>query len=212
GMSLCLLGGATVDRSFRTEPADTAPYHERIVKVADASPMRIGNWIGTNVATPEAAIKLLRPNVIVSKRYINYVTGEWANFLLVDCSDARDLQGHYPPICYPNQGWLEMSHAPRDWHVGDLTLTGTQYEFMTKVPAEMSETIANFMLLPGGKIGRDMDSVIDAAKNLQTRYYGAAQVQVIMDSSLSQERKDQIVDRLVGGYQNLINVIIRGDK
>jgi Protein of unknown function (DUF3485) len=219
-LSLCVLGGAAVDRSFHKEPADTASYHEQIKKVAANAPMRIGDWMGYDMATPQSAIMLLRPNVIVSKRYINYVTGEAVSFLLVDCTDARDLQGHYPPICYPNEGWLQMSLESRDWQVGNLKLTGTQYEFMKKqydpqknLPIETTESIANFMLLPDGKIGRDMDSVRAAAKNLQSRYYGAAQVQVIMDSSLSQERKDQIVQTMAGGYGDLISVIIgRGDK
>jgi hypothetical protein len=74
----------------------------------------------------------------------------------------------------------------------------------------MTETVANFMLLPDGHVGRDMDSVRAAAKNLQSRYYGAAQVQVIMDSSLPQERKDQIVQTFVGGYRDLFKVILSG--
>lgn len=213
GLSACVLCIAGVDHSFRKEPADAQPYHQSIVKTAQTAPTQIGDWIGSDVPTPEAAIKLLRPNVIVSKRYVNYVTGEEATFLLVDCSDARDLQGHYPPVCYPNQGWIEMSHESRDWQVGNLQITGTQYEFTTKTPVEVSETVANFMLLPDGKIGRDMDSVRAAAKNLQDRYYGAAQVQVIMDSNLTQDRKNQIIQTMVGGYRNLIGVIIgRGDK
>ena len=157
-LSLCVLGGAAVDRSFHKEPADTVPYHQKIVKVAASALMRIGDWMGYDQVTPESAIKLLRPNVIVSKRYLNYVTGETVSFLLVDCTDARDLQGHYPPICYPNQGWLQMTSESRDWQVGDLKLTGMQYDFVKKqydpernLPVEMTETIANFMLLPDGQ-------------------------------------------------------------
>lgn len=220
GLSLALLGGAGIDRSLHTMPKDTVPYHKAIVKVAANAPARIGDWMGQDVETPQSAIMLLHPNVIVSKHYVNYVSGEWCNFLLVDCSDARDLQGHYPPVCYPNQGWIQMSSESRDWHVGGMTLTGTQYDFMKKdfdpvkkIPIEITETIANFMLLPHGKIARDMDSVRAAAKDLQNRYYGAAQVQVIMDSNLPQERKDQIVETMANGYRDLIGVIIgKGGK
>ncbi|HEY1683603.1 MAG TPA: exosortase-associated EpsI family protein [Tepidisphaeraceae bacterium] len=219
GLSLALLGGAGIDRSLRTMPADTEPYHQAIQQVASRAPMRIGDWMGYDEQTPESAIKLLHPNVIVSKRYLNYVTGEGVDFLLVDCTDARDLQGHYPPVCYPNQGWLQMSAEKHDWQVGDLKITGMQYDFMKKAYdqehktlVDTTETVANFMLLPNHQIGRDMDSVRAVAKNLQDRYYGAAQVQVITDASLPQERKDQIVEQFAGAYQDLIKAIINGGK
>mgnify|MGYP007071125856 CR=1 FL=1 len=30
---------------------------------------------------------------------------EQVNVAVVQCRDARDMGGHYPPICYPGQGW-----------------------------------------------------------------------------------------------------------
>ena len=143
GLSLCLMGGAAVDQSFRTVPANTEPYHMRIRDAADKSPDRIGDWIGQSIETPPSAIKLLRPNVIISKYYLNYVTGQWASVLIVDCSDARDLIGHYPPNCYPSQGWIQTGAEKRDWQVGNLNLPGTQYDFMQKIPRDRSETVAN---------------------------------------------------------------------
>ena len=156
GMSLALAGGkAGIDRSMRKVTADMASYHKQITIVAASAPTQIGDWIGQDVPQPQSAINLLRPNVIVSKRYVNYVTGEAVNFLLVDCTDARDLLGHYPPVCYPNQGYILMSSQSHDWQVGDLVLTGMQYDFykkdydlVTKESQETNETVANFMLLP----------------------------------------------------------------
>lgn len=209
GLALVLMGGAAVDRSFRKAPPDAEPYHDRIVKAAQGAPQKIGDWAGQDVPIPEAAIQLLRPNVIVSKSYVNYMTGEAISFLLVDCTDARDILGHYPPVCYPNQGWHEITHEPRDWQAGDLKLTGTQYDFTRSVPEDRTETIADFMLLPNGKVGRDMTSVRQVARGLE-RYYGAAQVQVIMPSSLSQERKDEIVKTIAEGYHGIFKTILGG--
>ena len=54
---------------------------------------------------PPEAQELLRPNAIFSRRFQR--PGEiGVHVLVVHCSDARDMIGHYPPICYPSSGWV----------------------------------------------------------------------------------------------------------
>ena len=52
------------------------------------------------------------------------------SFLLVQCRDARDLQGHWPPVCYRGQGWVQSAALPRSWEVQDLQVEGMQYDFL----------------------------------------------------------------------------------
>jgi len=75
---------------------------------------------------PTAAQRLLRSNVLISREYTNEKTEERANFLLVQCSDARDLDGHFPPNCYRNAGY---TLAPDPKPDPDIVAPGTVYKF-----------------------------------------------------------------------------------
>ena len=77
-----------------------------VLTAIDAAPYRIGQWIGEDVAVPPAALEILQTNAILSRRFRHLTSGINANLLVVHCSDARDMQGHYPPVCYPANGWI----------------------------------------------------------------------------------------------------------
>ena len=117
---LCL-GVLTViaaDNARHVKPQDAAPYHARAKATIDAFPYIIGYWTGTDVRVPEAAVKLLRPNALVSRRYTNHSPGlggrgsAWADLLISQCADSRDMTGHYPPICYPSSGEPQINARP----------------------------------------------------------------------------------------------------
>src|SRR5688572_8658902 len=100
---LALLG----DRALlRMAPAETEPYHAAVRAAVAAIPQVSGNWVGKDVPVPDAAVQMLHPNVIFSRRYQNLSTNETVAVLLVHVRDARDVLGHYPPVCYPGQGWM----------------------------------------------------------------------------------------------------------
>ena len=81
---------------------------QRKAEVAHAMqsiPMFIGRWVGQDKEVPKEAQKLLRPNAILSRIYTSAASPTtW--IVVVHCSDARDLDGHYPPKCYPAHGWI----------------------------------------------------------------------------------------------------------
>src|SRR5688572_23609198 len=117
-VTLLLLGGIALDQAlFRVPAANAAPYHALVQAAAAKIPFHIDTWFGTDIPVPPAATKLLKPNVIVSRRYAEMLTGRRVDFLLVQCTDARDIVGHYPPICYVTHGWTQESAEPRDWEV-----------------------------------------------------------------------------------------------
>src|SRR4051794_30845872 len=105
---LCLgvLAGIAADNARHArKQQDAAPFHARARKAIEAYPYVIGYWAGKDVEVPTAAVKLLHPNMIVSRHFVNQ--GErWgtvleADVLIVQCADSRDMTGHFPPICYP---------------------------------------------------------------------------------------------------------------
>jgi hypothetical protein len=145
---------------------------------------------------------------MVNRQYRNVMTGRIVTLLLVHCRDARDLAGHYPPVCYPAHGWTQDSAAPHDWSVGDLVIEGTEYHFSFKRPlATRRIVVADFMVLPGGPILRDMQGVRRVADDYTQHFLGAAQIQLLMDAAIPAEERDAIVAELVAGIRPAIDAV-----
>lgn len=213
-VTLAMLGGMAADVMSRPRPADAAPYHQRVREAAARMPDVIGDF----EALPEekinpSAVALLRPNVIRQRRYVDRRTGRWADLLLVQCKEARDMIGHYPPNCYPGQGWVLAGAAPADWQVGSRLITGTEYHFTRTDPGRHAAlVVCNFMIIPGVAFARDMYEVNRAAADFTRRFYGAAQVQVIFDGSYSAEQRREAFVKLVGANMNVIDAILGGES
>ena len=145
----------------RLSPTDTEPYHARIRAEADKIPAEIGDWVGKEEDMPPEAIKILRPNVLVSWVYRDrfHPNQKIVTFLVSQTADSRDMGGHYPPACYPNNGWEQISASPpQTWQLGDLTIEGREYVFEMQRPMGGANrlTIRNFMILPTGEFTGDM--------------------------------------------------------
>jgi hypothetical protein len=204
-----LLVGILGDRWLLREPSsDPAPYHARVKEEAARIPHYFDDWLGDDVPVPQAAVQMLQPNVLFSRRYQQMSTGRYVTVLLVQCTDARDLQGHYPPVCYPGQGWSLVSSEPRDWTSGGRTIQGMRYNFKTSDQGRFNETtIDNFMLLPGGGTARNMDEVRQAAADRRRRFFGAAQVQIVYGPDYAESDRIAVLHTFVGALSPTINRI-----
>jgi len=132
--------------------------------------------------------------------------------LFVQCRDARDMAGHYPPICYPAHGWTLDSSEAAVWNVAGKEITGTKYRLTLQRQGQSSTIIDyNFLLLPSGQIVPDMDKVIHASRDYLHHFYGAAQVQVIFDADIPAAEQDQIFNELISVYLPVINKVLAGE-
>jgi hypothetical protein len=184
-VSIALLCGAGVEsRKFRPPP-DTKAYLTRVRDLANSDqgiPMVIGDWVGNDAEVEQSAVKLLRPNVILSRNYHNTKTNESAALLFVDCSDARDTIGHYPPICYPSQGFTAELTETKNWQLPEMMIHGTEYNFVRSVfDNDRRLWVDDFFVLPGTGTVPDRGPVIAAAADLQRRFYGVGQVQLVFE-------------------------------
>ncbi len=196
-------------------PASMVRYHEKIRAVAELLPKRIGAWVGEDVPVSVQATTLLRPNVMISRRYVNIENGLTAGFLLVHCSDAHAMAGHFPLRCYPARGWDVQSSVPRDWMVEDLTITGMEYTFTISIQSaggkrQQSIVVANCLLRPGNKILRDMDAMVSSVIGAGGSASGAAQLQICFDAGVSREDRDAAIVALLGGYAQTVRTILSG--
>jgi Protein of unknown function (DUF3485) len=184
---------------LRVQPGDQElidQYHERVATAVNSTPLDKNGWIGQQVPLPQSAISLLRPNALVARRYIYEEKGIVAKLVIVHCRDARDMAGHYPPRCYPANGWMESEDNP----VRNYTLNKHSFRvygfhrLAGKVERDM--TVYSFFALPTGELSTSMVDVRRLSADYQFRKYGAAQIQIVIDGGVSPEDHPWILEEM----------------
>ncbi len=217
--AICLLtlGAALVERASRDTAADVEPYHKRVAAAVSSVPYTIGYWTGADDAIPPAAQQLLRPNALLSRTYVysdpRSLTYDRAGLVIIQCRDPRDMQGHYPPICYVAHGQTLDSAAPRTWTLAaegePLTLDGRVYEFSAHAGGQSLRVfVYNILLVPGVGAVEDMSSIYEAASSYQRRLHGAAQIQVTVSADLPPHRRDEVAADLIAGIEPALRAIL----
>ncbi len=184
---------------LRANPGDEAAieaYHHRVAEAVEAIPVDIDGWVGQQVPLPQAATNLLRPNALIARNYSNQERGVSATLMIVQCRDTRDMTGHYPPRCYPANGWLEPEHDP----VGMVDVDGQEMRFYrfhrVAGHAERDITVYSLFVLPTGEKTVSMVDVRRLSADYRYRRYGAAQIQVVIDGSVSADDHGWILDEM----------------
>ena len=187
-----LVGIATQNTTYPTGEQAVA-YHALVTEAGSTVPYQIGPWQGRDVTVPTPAVVLLRPNLMMSRQYVNAETGRGFSFLLVQCADARDMEGHFPPVCYPHSGFEGGGARPVTIHAGDLVARGAEYEFAREYQNRRTEvTVMNFVLLPQGGFGDGMREVRRLAGTYTERFYGAAQIQLVFGPTWTERQREDV--------------------
>jgi hypothetical protein len=210
--TVAMLAAIAVMRRVQLPSDDVVARAGRIEAAAQSTlPLRIGEWTGEAVPVPPAAVRLLRPTAILSRCYRDGATGGSANLLFVHCSDARDLLGHYPPVCYRARGHTLVSSADRDWVVDGVAIQGKRYRFEVDGPFARNEIVVdNFMVLPDGRFARDMESVDQVARDPELRRLGVAEVQVVTNGEMPEGRRDEALRLLAHRMMPLLQLCSSG--
>ena len=222
-VSILMLAGMVGEARTHVKPTEAEPYLHRCRQAVAAFPMTIqtpsGMWVGTDTPVPEPAIKLLRPNgVPLSRDYVNDETKQMVSLLIVNCKDARYLEGHYPRNCYPALGEKEIREdaKPRTWRLPHIELRGMEYHFAPRSPTAQGRVVYNFFVLPlvpdrtvshkelDGVICPDIDAVRTSGEDYQRRYYGAAEFQLVTAPMMSSQERDQALIDLLSPNEKLI--------
>ena len=208
-----VLAGIAVHRyAIVHTPPEVKLYHARVRVAAEDVPKRVGGWVGDDVRVPVQALTLLRPNVMISRRYVNLENGTTAGLLLVHCADAHAMAGHFPLRCYPSKGWDVKSTQRRQWKVGDREFTATEYHFskddVGSAESQRQIVVINFLLRPGGKLLADMNEMNKDIIGAGGQSSGAGQVQVYFDARIPQEQRDEAFVTLVGGVKPVMDAIL----
>lgn len=209
-VALLLLGGAAADRISVLPPPGSGQYHQRVHAAAASLSPDFGDWTSVEVPIPAEASRLLRPNVVISRGYVNNAMGLRVSFLLIQCTDVRDMVSHYPPICYPYRGLSLVKQNVQSFQDGGLTMPATEYQFESGTLNSPDMTVVeNFMILPIGRITANMDQVKEQLR-LRSRYFGAGQVQIMFESGATEQLRHRVAQDFISHYQPLIDAIRAG--
>ena len=190
-------------------------YRAEIREAAVRIPRHFGSWVGEEVPVPVQAMAVLKPNVLISRRYTNIETGVVAGLMLVHCGNAHHMAGHFPLRCYPAVGWELRSSAHRDWSAAGLRIGGSEYQFHLDSLAgrgEQSIVVINCLLCANGRVLRDMDGMNKAIAGASGAASGAGQVQVYFDASVPQPQRDAAVEAILGGCKPILTAILASLK
>lgn len=237
GVAAMLLLGIWVHQ-WNYEAVEAFDGYHALSRSAIASlPTQVGPWMGREVPLPQPALDLLDPNALRNVRFSDYGPAGLSrpdrrvSLMIVHCKLARDMQGHYPPRCYPAQGARLLNAEPRTWilrdQAGEMIVPGTEYQFLEPdrggrdLPAGLLATdgytlgrrrvVLNFLIVPGVGIVRDMKGVNEAAEDYQQRHRGAAQVQVVFDPSWAvpdRGERDAIATELLTAALPVLRVLV----
>src|SRR5690606_38872568 len=131
---------------------------------------------------------------------------------VVHCKDVRDMEGHYPPICYPSQGWTADGRSSETITIGEAAIPMRRYIFERHVGIDTSRIVVwNVFVMPGQEhLMADMDGLARAARSTRRAGLGAAQIQVLMPEGSEQER--QIVEACLTALSPMIETIAEGTQ
>lgn len=189
--------------------SEAEAYHAKVRTVAKDLPRQVGPWSAVDVDLPEAAVALLRPNVLISRRYVDEETDRSFAMLIVQCADARDMEGHYPPNCYPSSGWTSLGQQPTRTDLGSKVVDSIDYEFeRASVDSFERIGVVNLIVVPGSGYVTSMRSIRRLAGTVSDRYFGAAQVQFVFSGNWGQDERQSVVEEVVATIEPLLDVIL----
>lgn len=214
-----MLGAFVVSHMMASSPrligfgseGDAQRYHWRVRQTVNVLPDTIGDWRGSDAEIGIAAQNLRQPNVVISRRYANASSGVEADLLLIQSRDARDMVGHHPIHFFPANGFELVWSNPRKWILGDAHAAGVRYQFIGRSENQSVKRIVDhLMILPTGVISGDLDYVVEHHRDQAVRPFGAAQLLVITDVSVTAERRDALFLDLMTGHAPVIQAIRSG--
>ena len=204
GMSRALPNRSQFDPQAQIRQAEVAAAVQEV-------PRLIGSWVGEDEQVSPQAQELLRPNSLLSRTY-RRPGAPRIHVLLVHCSDARDMIGHYPPVCYPSSGWIAV--PPEGPDTDAISFAGGAfpvrvYRFRRLRDQGRDEQIRIFsaFVLPDGTITHLIDDVNQQSQRLAVSVQGVAQLQVVTSGRVDRAEAVEAASEVLGGMGDLFDAL-----
>lgn len=186
-------------------------YHAAVREASEEIPRAVGAWQATDIEVPDAAVALLRPNVVLGRRYRNSQTGRTFELVFVQCLDARDMEGHFPPNCYPAAGWLAKGARTLSVDIGGIDAAGMTYQFARETGRRSTTLwVSNLMMVPSGEFSTTMAQIRRQAGTVRQRFFGAAQIQFVFEGRWSEEERQRAIAEVGPTFAPVLRIFLAG--
>ncbi len=192
--------------------AKAAAGQVAVAAAIEHAPYQVGRWVGADIPIPPAALRLLHPNAILSRRYESIDRAFSVQLLLVHCTDARDMLGHYPPVCYPSSGWSPLD-VNRD-RESVVTVRGRPIPFrmygFRRIEAEVHVVevrVLNVFILPDGTLTPDIDEISRLSERLALSAKGVAQMQIVTPWEIGEEIAAEAAGEILEAMPDLLTAL-----
>ena len=216
-LTVVVLGGSLAfGWAGRPTAPDTTGYFARVRGHVESVPYTLGSYVGADAEVVAAARELLKPNAILQRRYMQVGVEDrgWFDLIIVHCGDVRDMQGHYPPVCYPSSGWA--IDAGRPLLIGADSGGGLPAtEYVVSWPHDRSvadRRVVNFFVLPGpgAHYAREIAGLERASRQGTTAQLGVAQFQILLPASLDDSERDALLETVWGVLEPVVQEVVGG--
>jgi len=211
--ALALLVLLVLPRVLANTPGDPVAIERRnaeVLEAVESLPWRFDGWWSEPQEVPAAAVRILRPNAVLCRRYRPVEGGAFIDFIVVHCSDARDMEGHYPPACYPAQGWVPLSGGESSQLADGTPVQIYGFQRMEGWGTNNSMRVFNYFILPNGTRTNDYRAVRRLARSYATSVRGVAQVQFVTGGSVPIDETRSGIEALLHHAEPLLDVIAHG--
>jgi len=197
---LLLVSAGITYRAFASRLKFVYSTPIRLPVPLSAFPMKIGNWVGTDLTIRSTTREYMEKNFaddFFSRRYVNTTANAWADVYVVYCSSRPGgILGHQPRVCYPAHGWLHDSTEPSQFtsRIGQRVRC-LIHRFHKPAPVYEQTVVLNFYVLNGqitteekdfsGFLGRRPNIAGDPA-----RYVAQVQISSVLENSIRTAAKD----------------------
>ena len=178
-------------------------------------PMKVGNWIGTDVPISETVLKVAANDDYLNRLYENAVSRQRANIYVAYSARPRTMLGHRPKVCYQTNGWI---HDRTD-NIKIISRFGREVPSLLhrfhKTGLESKEIVVLNFYIVNGRITDD--ERVFTGLNWRTpnldgeiaRYVTQIQISSVLENSaiaLAKDLTDLILDYFPDEYGNVQSV------
>ncbi|MBI1335769.1 MAG: exosortase-associated EpsI family protein [Phycisphaera sp.] len=202
------LGAVTLNRPGQLA---AAAYHKRVQLSAQHLPTQLEGWRCVELPIAAEELDILKPNVMVRRAFVDSVTGRAFELTVVQCPDARHIEGHSPLICFIANGWTQRQTQTVRAQA-DLPAY-TRYRFDRTFEGQYeSLVVLNFVLLPDGTTSSDARGANAVASSLHDRWLGAAQYMLVFDDQLSEDVQQRALAQVWEASQDFVHTVASGKR
>jgi hypothetical protein len=186
-------------------------YMRDVAAAVDNVSYATGGWTGSDTPITPSAVDLLKPNRLLQRRYSNLDGAGWFDLLIVHCGDVRDMIGHFPPICYPANGWTKGEQSDEDRAIANTTATTRNYVFSRDEDLrDIGIMVTSVFVVPtddGLLISPDRNVIERAGRFGETARRGAAQIQIVTPRDMDEADRHNVIERAFHLVEPLLETI-----